>query len=81
MKQFAILPKVRLKEDVYFKPDLTYYAQAKVCQSTDGTHEATVLHGNGSGDMVHPTKMDGFIILPAGKETFRAGELFEFMVF
>ena len=36
---------------------------------------------NGSGDMVSPTRVDGFIELPRGKENFRAGELYNFMPF
>jgi len=81
MEQTYILPKVKLAENVYFKPELTYFAQAKLYQSSEAIQIATVVHGNGSGDMVHPTKMDGFLILPAGKETYRAGEVFDFMIF
>ena len=76
-KQF----KVVLAEDVQFKPNLTYFAQASIRQKEDGLFYATVHHGNGSGDIVNPSKMDGFLELPSGKEKYEAGELFNFMPF
>lgn len=72
---------VTLTEDVSFKPDLTYFAQARLSKDEAGNHLATVRHGNGSGDMVNPAMMDGFIILPTGKETYRAGEAYPFRSF
>jgi len=70
-----------LAEDVSFKPPLTYFAQAKLAQQTDGTMMATVSHGKGSGDMVSPTTQDGFLELPADREQFRKGEVFNFIPF
>lgn len=73
--------KVILEKDVSFKPNLTYFAQASVHQKEDGRFYANVSHGNGSGDIVNPSSMDGFIELPAGKEIYSAGELHNFMPF
>lgn len=73
--------KVVLANEVTFKPDLDYFAQASISQSEDGRYLATVKHGNGSGDMVSPTNMDGFIELPKGKEVYEEGEVFGFMSF
>lgn len=73
--------KVVLGNEVSFKPDLDYFAQASIEQSEDGKWIATVKHGNGSGDMVSPAHMDGFIELPKGQEIYEVGQIFEFMKF
>jgi molybdopterin molybdotransferase len=73
--------KIVLEEDVVFKPDLTYFAQASITQKEDGRYYARVQHGNGSGDIVNPSSMHGFIEIPAGKELYKAGELHNFMPF
>lgn len=72
------VPMVKLKNDVKFKPDLTYFAQAAIVNE-GGTLYAEVLHGGGSGDMVNMGRVDGFIELPSGREDFKAEELFPFM--
>ena len=76
-------PKIfaALSEDVAFKPDLTYFAQAKLCFGKDAKIYAQVVHGNGSGDMVSPTLMDGFLELPPGRTLYKAGETFNFIPF
>ncbi len=71
-------PMVRLKNDVKFKPNLTYYAQAAI-HHVEGVLYAEVLHGGGSGDMVNMGRVDGFIEIPSGREDFKAGELFPYM--
>lgn len=73
--------KVRLANRVEFKAHLTYFAQASIQQNEEGIFEATMQKGNGSGDMVNPTRMDGFLELPAEKEVYEAGELYDFMPF
>lgn len=73
--------KVVLANEVTFKPDIDYFAQASISQAEDGRYLATVKHGNGSGDMVSPSVMDGFIELPKGKEVYGVGEMFDFMKF
>jgi len=73
--------RVVLEEEVQFKPDLTYFAQASIRQKEDGRFYALVNHGNGSGDIVNPSSMDGFIELPAGKELYQKGEVYTFIPF
>jgi len=73
--------KVVLSNSVTFKPDLDYFAQASISQSEDGKYLATVKHGNGSGDVVSPSSMDGFIELPKGKEIYGVGEVYDFIRF
>lgn len=78
------LPKilrVRLKDNVEFKPDLHYFAQARLSFGEDGVNYATVSHGNGSGDIVNPSGMDGFIEFPRGTNRFLSGEIFNFIPF
>ncbi len=72
---------VKLKEDVHFKPDLTYFAQANIHYLSDGTLTAMVDHGHGSGDMISPTTKDGFVVLPRGKNIYKEGESYEFLKF
>jgi len=71
---------VILKTPVSFRPDLTYFAQAKI-SFDNGKIYAESSKGNGSGDMVHPSKMDGFLELPRGKDVFEVGEIYEFIPF
>lgn len=73
--------RARLSNDVHFRPDLTYFSQASITQDEEGVNWAEVSHGGGSGDMVHPSSMDGFLILPRGKELFKKGEVFPFVPF
>ena len=72
------LPYVTLASDFEFKPNLTYFAQAKL-HSTNGGWTAEVIKGNGSGDMVSLAHVDGFVELPAGKTLFKAGEVYPFL--
>lgn len=73
--------KVRLKKDVTFKPDLTYFAQAMISFNEEGICEAEVVHGGGSGDLKNPSGMDGFVILARGKSVYSRGEVYDFMPF
>ncbi|NNC82363.1 MAG: molybdopterin molybdotransferase MoeA [Flavobacteriales bacterium] len=73
--------KVKLSTDVQFRPDLTYFAQARIWQDEQAVTWAEVKHGGGSGDMISPSTMDGFVILPRGKEEYKAGEVYLFLPF
>ena len=73
--------RVTLLNDVTFNPDLHYMAQGRLESNREGKFFVHVQHGNGSGDMVSPTKVDGFVELPRGKSLFKAGEIFDFMQF
>ena len=71
--------KTYLLNNVQFKPDLTYFAQAKLILGKDARLYAEVRHGNGSGDLVNPTRNDGFVELPRGKSDFKKGEIVNFI--
>lgn len=73
--------KVFLANEVHFKPDLDYFAQASLDQTKDGKWMAKVQYGNGSGDMVSPTSKDGFVEISRGKEVYPIGEMCTFMWF
>ena len=73
--------KVQLAEDFTFKPNLSYFAQAKLSQNNHAQQVARIEQGNGSGDLVNPTRMDGFIELPNDQELFRKGEFYPFISF
>jgi molybdopterin molybdotransferase len=68
--------QARLAEDVTFKPDLTYYMQAKVTTDSDGQLLAQPLHGHGSGDLANLLENDAFVELPQGRDLYKAGEVF-----
>jgi len=73
--------KVRLAEEVVFKPELTYFAQVKIQYEEDASTTVVISHGNGSGDMVNPTKLDGFVELQSNKTVFEKGSVVPFMPF
>lgn len=70
---------IQLEKDVEFKPALSYFAEAKIHIHQDGSRSAEVIKGNGSGDLVNPTKMDGFVILNEGKNVYKKGEIYSFV--
>ena len=76
----VINPSVILKSSTEFKPNLTFFAQAKI-EFENGHVYADLYKGNGSGDMVHPTMMDGFVELPQGKDVYQAGDVYTFIPF
>ncbi len=71
----------RLRSDIIFKPDLTYFAQARHEWDENGTLWAEVIHGHGSGDMINPTSVSGFLELSRGKEVYIKGEPYKFIPF
>ena len=71
--QYAVLA-----EDVFFKPDLTYFLEVKISSVSDGKLMAKPMKGNGSGDLANLTVADAFIELPRGRNEFKAGEVFPF---
>ncbi|MFT6337396.1 MAG: molybdopterin molybdotransferase [Halioglobus sp.] len=79
-EQIYCLPSVILRTTTSFKPNLTFFAQAKI-KFENGKIYADISKGNGSGDMVHPTIMDGFIELPRGKDVYEEGEVYSFIPF
>ncbi|NNC94006.1 MAG: molybdopterin molybdotransferase MoeA [Chitinophagales bacterium] len=83
-KNLGITPheeyKVRLSENVTFKPDLTYFAPAKISPGSD-TLYAKVIKGNGSGDLANLLHVDGFVVLPQGSDIYMKDQLFNFIYF
>jgi len=64
-----------LGEDVFFKPDLTYFLQVQLINK-NGQLIAFPIHGNGSGDLASLIKTDGFVQLPKGCNDFKKGSIF-----
>jgi molybdopterin molybdotransferase len=73
------LPYAILTEDYTFKPDLTYYLQVKLSYQPDGRILAYPQTGNGSGDHANLSTADAFLEIPAGRELFKAGEVFPYL--
>jgi molybdopterin molybdotransferase len=73
-------PFAMLAEDVYFKPDLTYFLQVKL-DNNNGILMAHPVAGGGSGDLANLNDADGFLELPINKSTFLKGEIFKFIGF
>ena len=74
-KEFVVLDK-----DVFFKPDLAYFAPAKTYFQA-GKLMATPFEGSGSADFANLTDCDGFVELSADNQEFKKGEVFEFIRF
>ena len=73
-------PFAMLAEDVYFKPDLTYFLQVKL-DNNNGILMAHPVAGGGSGDLANLNDADGFLELPINKSTFLKGEIFKLIGF
>ncbi len=73
-------PLAMLAEDVYFKPDLTYFLQVKL-ENNNGILMAKPVAGGGSGDLANLNNADGFLELPINKSVFLKGEMFKFIGF
>ena len=65
-----------LQQDLYFKPDLVYFAQVRVNYNEAGEILATPVEGNGSGDLANLVDADAFIQIPRGRDLFKKGERF-----
>ncbi|CAN5420469.1 molybdopterin molybdotransferase MoeA [soil metagenome] len=69
-----------ISHDFSFTPSLTYFLQVKI-KNESGKLVAYPLPGAGSGDFANLKDVDGFIELPAEKNTFKAGEVFPLITF
>jgi molybdopterin biosynthesis enzyme len=69
--------KVKLKNSYVFKPQLTYFAQAKLMENTN-ERIVEVMPGNGSGDIANFAQIDGFIELPSESEIHDCNKLYTF---
>jgi molybdopterin molybdotransferase len=72
-------PVARLAEAVAFRPSLTYFLQVKLRYPQDGSLEAIPQQGHGSGDHANLLDGDGWVELPAERDTFEKGEAFPFL--
>ena len=70
------LSKAILSDDVYFKPDLTYFLEVSLTSNEAGHQIATPHKGNGSGDLANLIKGDAFIELPRGHNHYRKGSVY-----
>ena len=68
-------------EDLNFNPDLTYFLQVKLEQTTDGKTLAYPISGNGSGDLANLVNADAFMVIPQGKTLFEKGEAYQIIPF
>lgn len=73
------LKKAVLTTTVNFKPQSTCFLPVKVQESPDGRIMAFPIQGNGSGDLIQMATLDGWLLLPASRSHFDAGEVLEFL--
>ena len=69
-----------LNNEVTFKKPLTNHLLIK-SSVEDGKILANPVANSGSGDLVHLALADGFLSLPAEKDTFKKGEIFPITFF
>lgn len=69
-----------LAEDISFQPDLTLFRAVHLLREVDDAQllALPVRHG-GSGDATSLLRTDGFVVLPRGRDNFRAGEVFPYV--
>ncbi|WP_173021451.1 molybdopterin molybdotransferase MoeA [Lewinella sp. W8] len=68
---------VELATDIPFKPDLTHFDRVLIRQQPEaGTLLAHSVKNAGSGDAASLLRANGLVILPRGKDLFRAGEVY-----
>ncbi len=69
--------RVKLKNSYVFKPQLTYFAQAKLIDNTN-ERIVEIMPGNGSGDIANFAQIDGFIELPSQSEIHDCNNMYTF---
>jgi molybdopterin molybdotransferase len=69
---------VELKEDIIFKPDLTFFVPVKLNFEFNAKLTGTPLSIKNSGEFTALAYSDGFIELPRDKDYFKAGEVYPF---
>ncbi len=70
-----------LTESVSFRPDLSYFMQAKTFTAADGRLMAHPIQGHGSGDFANLLDCDAFVELPQGRDVYPQGAVFEVIKF
>ena len=69
---------VNLLDDVVFAPSLTLFRSVRL-EPTPGGTGARPVANSGSGDLVSLARTDGFLVLPADRVNFSAGEIFPYL--
>lgn len=69
---------VELDSDIKFRKDLTYFLPASIQFTKEAKVKAYPLSMRNSGEFFVLADSDGFLELPAEKETFKAGEVYPF---
>ena len=69
-------PYAVLAEQVFFKPNLTYFLEVSLTHDHNGLLRAIPRKGNGSGDLANLATADAFIKLPQGQDVFEAGSIY-----
>ncbi len=64
-----------LKEDIHFKPPLTYFAPVRL-EYKGGQYTAIPMSGQGSGDLANLADADAFMQLPEDQQTFPTGSTY-----
>lgn len=71
----------KLAAPIRFKPELTYFVQARIVNGADGSLMAVPAMNNGSGDLTSLTNGNAFLELPSEKSIFEAGEVYPFFYY
>lgn len=69
--------KARVEGELFFKPALTYFMQAKVKRNDAGGFIAIPFQGNGSGDLTNLSEINAFVELPSEQENFAPDLLYD----
>ena len=67
----------KLGADIAFKPDLTFFPIVQTDINKDGILIATPVNNNGSGDFASLCEGNAFLELPAGRDLYSKGEVFD----
>lgn len=80
-KEKANAPAAMLATDISFAPDLTYYPLVTLSQNDNAQTIASIIKGQGSGDLSSLADADAFIELPRGQDNFTAGSIYPLFKF
>lgn len=70
-----------LAEDITFDSPVTYFLQVHAKSNEHGVVSAYPYHGHGSGDFANLLLCNGFLELPADRQTFKKGEQYPLILF
>jgi molybdopterin molybdotransferase len=70
-----------LRQEVSFRPNLTYFLPVKVSEAASGMLQANPIKHGGSGDLASMLEADGFLELPPTQSYFASGDIYPFIRF